>query len=209
MTGSFTRSPFWRGEECVKPSRRRGNALADEVYNGLGRGPRKKNFGDAYFLEVGNVGFGDDAADQDGDVGHALGMQEFHQAGAERVVRAGKNREADDVNVFLHGGRGDHFGRLAQARVDHFHTGVAERAGDHFGAAVVAVEARLGDQDAYLLLRHLVAVSLWTLCLLSGLCVSAFRALQSESVSANTVFEYRHIEVYQQAKPAARESQIS
>ena len=114
--------------------------------------PGRKIFGDARFLERGNVGFGNDAADQHGHVGHALGVQQFHQARADRVVRAGKNREADDVDVFLHGGRGDHFGRLAQAGVDHFHAGVAQGARDHFGAAVVAVQAGLGDQHPYLFL---------------------------------------------------------
>ena len=74
--------------------------------------------------------------------------------GTERVVRAGKNREADDVHVFLHGGRGDHLRRLPQAGVNHFHAGVAQGAGDHFGAAVVAVEAGLGDQYADFLLGH-------------------------------------------------------
>ena len=52
------------------------------------------------------------------------------------------------------GGGGDHFGRLAQAGVDHFHAGIAQGAGDHLGAAVVAVEAGLGDQDADFLVGH-------------------------------------------------------
>ncbi len=78
----------------------------------------------------------------------------FHQARAQSVVRAGKDRKADDVDVFLQRGGGDHFRRLAQAGVDHFHAGVAQRARDHFGAAVVAVEAGLGDQHAYLFLWH-------------------------------------------------------
>ena len=43
---------------------------------------------------------------------------------------------------------GDHLGRLVQARVDHLEAGVAQRAGDDLGAAVVTVEAGLGDEDA-------------------------------------------------------------
>jgi hypothetical protein len=35
-----------------------------------------------------------------------------------------------------------------QARVDHFHPGISQRSGDDFGAAVVAVEAGLGDEDS-------------------------------------------------------------
>ena len=39
-------------------------------------------------------------------------------------------------------------GRAVQARVDDLHAGVAQRAGDHLDAAIVAVEADLGDQHA-------------------------------------------------------------
>jgi hypothetical protein len=39
-------------------------------------------------------------------------------------------------------------GRLVKAGVDHLHAGVAQRAGDDLGAAVVPVEARLRDDDA-------------------------------------------------------------
>ena len=37
---------------------------------------------------------------------------------------------------------------LAEARVDDLHPGVAKRAGDHLGASVVSVEARLGNHDS-------------------------------------------------------------
>src|SRR5262249_50085867 len=42
----------------------------------------------------------------------------------------------------------DHLRRLPQAGVNHFHTGIAQRAGNHLGAAIVAVQARLSDEDA-------------------------------------------------------------
>ena len=41
-------------------------------------------------------------------------------------------------------------GRLAQAGVDHLHARVAQRARDDLSAAVVAIEARLGDDDSEL-----------------------------------------------------------
>ena len=62
-------------------------------------------------------------------------------------MRAAQDREADDVDVFLHGGGGDHLGRLVQPGVDDFHAGVAQRGGDDFRAAVVAVEAGFGDKN--------------------------------------------------------------
>ena len=96
-------------------------------------------------FEGGNVGFGNDAADKDGDIVHAFFVEELHELRADGVVGAGEDGEADDVDVFLDGGGGDHLGGLAQAGVDDFHAGVAEGAGDDFGAAVVAIETGFGD----------------------------------------------------------------
>ena len=70
----------------------------------------------------------------------------------ERHVRARQDRQADRVGVLLDDGLDDLLGRLVQARVDHLHAGVAQRARDDLRAAVVAVEAGLGDDDADLLL---------------------------------------------------------
>ena len=64
------------------------------------------------------------------------------------IVRAGKDGKANDIHVFLLGRGGNHFRRLAQAGVDNLHAGVAQRAGNNLCAAIVAVEAGLGDQDA-------------------------------------------------------------
>src|SRR5690348_6974220 len=131
-----------------------GEALANEVDDVLGGSAGKKNFGDANFFQRGDVGFRNDAADEDSDVVHPFFAEEFHEAGAESVVRAGEDGEADDVHVFLHGGGGDHLRRLAEAGVDDFHASVAESAGDDFRAAVVTVEAGLGDEDADFFLSH-------------------------------------------------------
>ena len=63
-------------------------------------------------------------------------------------VRAGEHREADGVGVLLDGRLDDLLRRLVQAGVDDLHAGVAQRPRDDLGAAVVAVEARLGHDDA-------------------------------------------------------------
>ena len=128
----------------------------DEVDDVLGGSSREKNFGDAGFFQGGDVGFGDDAAEEDGDVIHAFFVKHGHELGADGVVRAGKNGEADDVNVFLNGGGSDHLGSLAQTGVDYLHAGVAEGAGDDFCAAVVAVETGFGDEDADGWISHAV-----------------------------------------------------
>src|SRR5215470_7716932 len=129
-------------------------ALVDEINDVLGGGARKEDFSDTGFFQRGNVGFGDDTADEDGDVVHAFFVKELHQLRAEGVVGAGKDGEADDVDVFLGGGGGDHLRGLAKASVNDFHAGVAEGAGDDLGAAVVAVEAGLGNQHSDFLFWH-------------------------------------------------------
>src|SRR5258707_723148 len=127
------------------------DALVDELHDVLGGGAGKEDFGDAGLLEGGDVGFGDDAADEDGDVVHAFVVEEFHELGADGVVGSGEDGEADDVDVFLDGGGGDHLGGLAQAGVDDLHAGVAQGASDYFCAAIVAIKARLSNQHANLL----------------------------------------------------------
>ena len=68
--------------------------------------------------------------------------------GDQRHVRPREQGQADRVGVLLQGCLGDLFGGLEQARVDHLEAGIAQGAGDDLGAAVVAVQAGLGDDDA-------------------------------------------------------------
>src|ERR1700676_5438173 len=150
-----------------------GEALVDELDDVLGGGAGKENFGDAGFFEGGDVGSGNDAADEDGDVLHAFFVEEFHELRAESVVGAGEDREADDVDVFLDGGGGDHLRCLAQAGVDHFHAGVAQGAGDDLGAAVVAVQSGLGNQHSNFFFRHRGYHAPASLRISASLCASA------------------------------------
>src|SRR5438552_2265303 len=66
----------------------------------------------------------------------------------EGHVRAGEDRDADGVRVLLDRGFDDLLGRLVEPGVDHLHAGVAKRAGDDLGTAIVPIEARLGDNNA-------------------------------------------------------------
>jgi hypothetical protein len=132
----------------------KGDAFVDELHDVLRGSAGEEDFRDAGFFQGGDVGFGDDAANEDGDVSHAFVVEEFHELGTDGVMRAGEDGEADDVDIFLDGGGGDHLGRLTQAGVDDFHAGVTQGAGDDFCAPVVAIEPRLGDQHANLLLCH-------------------------------------------------------
>ena len=55
--------------------------------------------------------------------------------------------ETDCVGVFLESGLGHLLRCLEQARVNDLEAGVPQDPGDHFDAAIVAVEARLGHYN--------------------------------------------------------------
>src|SRR2546425_667115 len=102
---------------------------------------------EAQLLKLGDVIVRDDAAAEEDDVVHAALLQLLHYAREELQVSTGEDGEPYDVGVLLKRGLGDHFGGLADACVDDLEAGVAEGPGDYFGAAVVSVEAGLGDDD--------------------------------------------------------------
>src|SRR5580700_1430935 len=112
-----------------------GYALVDELDDVLGGSSGQENFRDAGFFQGRDIGFGNNAADKDGNVVHAFFAEQGHELRADGVVGAGEDGETDDVHVFLDGGGGDHLRGLAQTGVNDFHAGVAEGAGDDFGAA--------------------------------------------------------------------------
>ena len=58
----------------------------------------------------------------------------------------GQDRQSDDVDVLLERGGGDHLGRLAKTGVDDLEAFVAQAAREHLRAAIVAIEAGLGDE---------------------------------------------------------------
>ena len=106
--------------------------------------PGAEQLADSLLLERVHVLARDDAAAGDEDVVAALLVEQLADPRKQRHVGAAKYRQADDIDVFLHGGGGDHLGRLMETRVDDFHPRVAERGRDDFRAAIVAVEAGLG-----------------------------------------------------------------
>src|SRR5437588_3629472 len=88
-----------------------------------------------------------ESAVEDFDVRRALLSEVLHQARQHHIVSPGEYSEADRFDVLLDGRGGNHLWRLVEARIDHLVAGVAQRARDHLGPPVVAVEAGLGDQD--------------------------------------------------------------
>ena len=79
-----------------------------------------------------------------------LRAQTVHDPRHERHVGAREDRDSDRVGVFLDRRLDDLLGGLMEAGIDHLHAGVAQGARDDLGAAVVSIEAGLGDDDAYL-----------------------------------------------------------
>ena len=140
--GSWSATAPGRG----RPRRRPGPVLdvGDDV-----RGPRARaeHLADADALQPRRVLLGDRAADEEQDVLAVVLAQ--HPAEVDRVlhVRAGEAREPEHRGVLLDHRAQDRLRRLEDARVDDLHPRVAQRAGDDLRAAVVAVEARLGDDD--------------------------------------------------------------
>jgi len=69
-------------------------------------------------------------------------------------VRAGEDREADDVHALLERGVGDAGGGEADTLVDHLDAGIARGDGDLLGPVAVAVEAGLADDAVRQAERH-------------------------------------------------------
>ena len=90
----------------------------------------------------------DDAADHDHDVAAAFLLQRRRQLRHQREVAGRQRRHADDVHVVLHRLARRLVGRGEQRPDVDVEAQVGERRGDHLLAAVVAVLAHLGDQDA-------------------------------------------------------------
>ena len=90
----------------------------------------------------------DHAADHDHDVGAAVAAELGFEFRHQRQMRAGERGDAEDVHVVLDRlARGFRRRREQGPDID-VEAEIGERRGDHLLAAVMAVLADLGDQDA-------------------------------------------------------------
>src|SRR5574341_55062 len=119
--------------------------VANEVGGGAA-GPEQ--LPDAPPLERLHILGGNDAAAGDQDVDPDGIAQQLLHPWEQGQVGTRQDRESHDVHVLLNRGLGEHLRRLMQARVDDLHAGVAQRRGHDFGAPVVSVQPRLGDEHA-------------------------------------------------------------
>ena len=120
------------------------NVLDDVV----GGSPGAEYGGDAYLGQRLPVGLRHNPAEHDEDIVHALFLEQAHNFGQEFHVRPGEDAEAKHGNILLRGGLHNHLRSLPDAGVDNFHAGIAQGAGNDFGAPIVPVKSGLGDEDA-------------------------------------------------------------
>jgi hypothetical protein len=139
------------GDRLVSP---RPDVGAHPGHDVIGAGAGREDLTHPGLLQGHDVLRRDDAAPEEHDVVTAALAQQTNDGRKEGVVGARKNREADRVDVLLHGGLGDHLRCLVQTRVDHLETSIAQGARDDLGAPVVPVETGFGDKDAQLSTGH-------------------------------------------------------
>jgi hypothetical protein len=134
----------------------------DEIHRLFEGSSGAEDSGDALLFQAFDVLLRDGAAYDDENVVRTLGLEQRHHAGHDGIVGAAQDGEANDLDVFLDGGVDDHLRSLSQAGVDDLHAGVAQATRNHFGSAVVAIEAGLGDQYAdWSLERHRRVVNIF------------------------------------------------
>ena len=117
------------------------------VYRHQGRAGREE-LGDPHFFELRDVGVGDDPATEHHHFVEPALAEQLEDTGKQRHVRAGQERQADGIRVFLQRGLGNLLRRLVQTRVDHLKPTVAQGTRDDLGPAVVTVETGFRDDDS-------------------------------------------------------------
>jgi hypothetical protein len=60
----------------------------------------------------------------------------------------GQHRKTDNINVFINSRSRDCFGRLEQAGVNDFDTGIAQQASDNFDTTVMAIKPNFGNKNS-------------------------------------------------------------
>src|SRR5579884_2517918 len=133
---------------CALPALALVEGPAEPLADGGEGSAGREHLGDPHVLERRDVGLGDDAADDHEHVAAAAVAEPLDDLRDEGEVGAREEGEAHGVGVLLDDRLDDLVGRLMQPRVDDLEPRVAQRPGDDLGAAVVAVEPRLGHDDS-------------------------------------------------------------
>ena len=152
-SANLTRSGWWENAEVAHVHTLHGGDKDSLRNDLLGRRTGAEDRRDAGFVQDRNVLFGDDPADDQRDVEVGLVEGGEHRR-SEREVAGVVHGEAHGVGVLFFGRGHDGLGGLAQAQVDDLHACVAQDAGDHLDATVVAVQPQLGQDDPNLVVSH-------------------------------------------------------
>ncbi len=120
----------------------------DKFYNIFGGCPWLKDFRNASQLQGANILVRNYPSNQEQNIARTFSPQQFADAWNYGVVSAGKDRDADGVNVLLNSCAGDLLGSLPQAGIDDFHSRIAQSSSHNFGPAVVAIQAGLCHEDS-------------------------------------------------------------
>ena len=124
--------------------------IRDDLFH---RSSRLKDFRYTAFLEFWYVLIGNNTADDDKHVVEPLFLHQIHDSRAERHMRSREYGESDYIRVFLQRSIDDLFWRLPEAGIDHLESSIAESARNDFGAAIVAVQTGLSNDDADLVIH--------------------------------------------------------
>src|SRR6185312_5320583 len=89
----------------------------------------------------------DDAADHDRHMAEPLRLEAAQDLRPQRHMAAGEDGEADDMDALLERGVDDLRRREANALINHLESRVARLEGHLLGAARMAVETRLADEE--------------------------------------------------------------
>ena len=134
-----------RDHHVLRLARARGAALRAGRDHLVGAGARGENLGHAGGLECLHVLVGDDATDDDRDVGASFTNLVDHGR-RQRHVGAGQEGESDRVDVLVDCCGRHRVGGLEEAGVDDLVARVTQDASHHLHPAVVAVQAHLRDE---------------------------------------------------------------
>ncbi len=123
--------------------------MADVLHNRGHRRTGSEKLAHADLFQFLDVFVGHNAAAGEEHIVQAALAQQFQDAREDRHVRAGEHGNANDIHVLLQRGFRDHFGRLAQTGVDHFHSRIAQSCSNNFRATIVAIQSGFGNKDSY------------------------------------------------------------
>ena len=108
---------------------------------------RAKDFGDASSFQFSNIAVWHDSTDHHRNI-NTTGTNRLYNERCKGHMGTGQHRETNDINVFVNSRSRNCFGRLEEARVNDFDTGIAQQASDNFDTTVMAIKPNFGNENS-------------------------------------------------------------